>query len=397
MKSLSPHSKVAAAILASAIGASANAFPYAKPAFRYEPFDSLDKTSQNIASEKLGYLPLTWNNHGLADIERKGWDNLTSNEREAAEILGFTVDTWDCFINHYEQYSWEELAAEGVQEHFRNLGWDEGYWTHETEGVPYTDARWWDQLTDTEKLAANKLCYFEQNWDKLDMNPNDSFFPYPMPDFRYVPWAELPYVTRLTASGTMNYTEELWDNLGTHIVEKNTFLNLDPIEREGAMELGFYIHNWDCFMNHYQSYFWSSFHEDLKIAITELGWTEDMWNDNSVLVPESEGKIWIDLSATEKAAATRLCYFREIWDGEPIASWYDFELGSTMALPGEGPVPKDIDLDIFETTGYVGKAPGDVGVDAYTVTEIPTAKSSSFRVVTSSTLVVLSMGLFLFV
>jgi len=198
---LSPPSKAAIAILASAASATAyNAFPYAQPVFRYESFSKLDITSQNIAEEKLGYTPATRNNHGLADIERKGWDNLTSNQRDATSTLGFTQATWDCFINHYEQYSWDELAEEGVQEHYRNLGWDEGYWTHEKEGTPYTDARWWGQLTDTEKLAANKLCYFENNWDKIDMNPNDSFFPYPMPDFRYVPWAELPYVTRLTAS-----------------------------------------------------------------------------------------------------------------------------------------------------------------------------------------------------
>mmetsp|Transcript_9894 Transcript_9894/g.22230 ORF Transcript_9894/g.22230 Transcript_9894/m.22230 type:complete len:398 (+) Transcript_9894:134-1327(+) len=397
MKSLSPPSKAAIAILASAMSASANynAFPYATPAFRYESYGKLDTTSQNIASEKLGYLPVTWNNHGLAPIERKGWDNLTSNERDAATTIGFTENTWDCFINHYEQHSWEELAEEGVQEHYRNLGWDEGFWTHETEGVPYTDARWWDQLTSTEKLAANKLCYFQENWDKVDMNPNDSFFPYPMPDFRYSPWDELPYVTRNTASGMMNYTQELWDNLGTHVVEKNTFLNLDPIEREGAMELGFYIHNWDCFMNHYQAYFWSSFQQDLKVAITTLGWTEDMWVDNASEAPASEAKMWVDLTSEEKAAATRLCYFREIWDDEPIANWYDYDAGKTMAIPGEGPVPKDIDLDIFADTGYVGRAPGDVGVEVYTVADI---KSSSYRVVTSSALaLVVSMGVFIFV
>ena len=48
-----------------------------------------------------------------------------------------------------------------------------------------------------------------------------------MPAFRYTPWAELDLVGQNVASGLMNYTQELWDNLGTNVVEKNTFLNLD--------------------------------------------------------------------------------------------------------------------------------------------------------------------------
>lgn len=396
MKSRSSTSAAAIAVLAGAVTVAAEygSFPYAMPKFRFEPFHRLDSTSRNIAEEKLGYMEITWNNHGLAPIEKKGWSALTTNERDAANVLGFTEGTWDCFINHYEQYSWEDLEEKGVQQAYRGLGWTEAHWNREVEEVPYTESRWWDMLTDNEKKSANALCYYEDNWDKKDMNPNPTFFPHPMPMFRYKPWSELDSVTKNVAAGLMNYTEYTWDTFGEAIVEKNTFLNLDPEPREAALELGFYTHSWDCFMNHYQSYYWSSFHEDLRVAIETLGWTEAMWSDETDMTPESENTLWGDLTPEEKAAATRLCYFREIWDDEPITDWYDYETGKNTAVTGNGPVPKDIDLDIFQETGYVGKAPGSVGAEVYTV---DLNGNSSYRSLVSSSIMVmaLSVGTFL--
>jgi len=395
MKSLTPTSTAAIAILASATfdSVSADTFPYATPTFRFEQFLELDTTSQSIAEEKLGYIELTWNNHGLAPIEKKGWSSLSSNERDGANLIGYTEGTWDCFINHYEDYSWDELAEKGAQAHYQGLGWTQEHWEHTTDDIVYTEGRWWGQLTDNEKKAANGLCYFKENWDKVDMNPNPSFFPHPVPNFRFKPWDELSSVTQNVAGGMLKYTEATWNNLRTSVVEKNTFLNLDSDEREGAMDLGFYTHTWDCFMNHYQSYYWSSFHDDLLVAIETLGWDEAMWREESDTAPASEGKFWIDLTPDEKAAATRLCYFRETWDAEPITSWYDGDAGMNTAVTTNGPLPKDINLDIFVDTGYVGKEPGSVGAAEYTATDL---SSSSIALVSSNVLaLVLSMGVFL--
>ena len=65
----------------------------------------------------------------------------------------------------------------------------------------------------------------------------------------------------------------------------------------------------------------------------------------------------------------------------------DFSYGSTPAL-------KDINLDIFEGTGYAGRAPGQVGVDAYT-----SADSSASLTASAATTIALalSMAVFLFV
>ena len=129
-----------------------------------------------------------------------------------------------------------------IQAHYRSLGWTRAHWERTADTVPYTEARWWGQLTGVEQKAANGLCFFETNWDKVDMSPNPGYFPHPMPNFRYKPWSELHHLTHEVARDKLGYTEEKWDNLGTSVVERNTFLNLSPLEREGAMDLGFYMH-----------------------------------------------------------------------------------------------------------------------------------------------------------
>jgi len=414
MKSLSltPTTAAVLAALATVAVVSADSkFPVVKPDVRYTPFSRLDTTTQTIAEEKLGYDELTWNNHGLASIEKRRWTSLTSNERDGADLLGFSQERWDCFINHFVDYAWDELAEIGntichthechrdktyIQQHYEQLGWTQAHWEGTTTDVPYTEARWWGQLTGPEQEAANGLCFFETNWDRVDMNPNPSFFPHPMPSFRYTPWHELDSVTHHVAESKLGYTHHTWDHLRTSLVERNTFFNLEPEEREGAMDLGFYMHTWDCFMNHYSAYYWSSFHEDLKVAIETLGWTEDMWAHDSETVPASETTKWAALTPDERAAATRLCFFEESWDDLPVGEFYDYDAGRSAAGAGDaGQVPQDINLDIFEHTGYAGKAPESVGLPAYTVL----GRSGSCRTLAPSGVaaLVLSVGLLLWV
>ena len=182
--------------------------------------------------------------------------------------------------------------------------------------MPQSEEKWWGQLTDEERSAANAICYFEDNWDGIDMNPNNGEFPYPKPDFRFVPWSELSSDIKDTAQTALGYDESTWDYLGTNIAERNVFNNLDSGQREGALEIGFYTHTWDCFMNHYNAYFWSSLYGDIKTAYETLGWTEDSWSEvEGSSPPDTQYTLWKDLTPEEKAAATDLCYFEETWNG----------------------------------------------------------------------------------
>lgn len=246
---------------------------------------------------------------------------MTPTQVEGATQLGYNEETWDCFIHHYNSYLWNELETYSFDDHFRDLGWTESSWNGQS-ALPSTEAKWWGQLTAEEKTAAHKICYFEDNWDMIDMNPNDSIFPHPKPDFRFVPWDQLPSLTQDTAETALGYDELAWNELKTNIAEHNTFLNLDSAQREGALEIGFYTHSWDCWMNHYEAYFWPSFYGDLKKAIETLGWTENSWTEVDS-PPASESTFWNDLTPEEKAAATQLCYFEETWNGDELSTFYD--------------------------------------------------------------------------
>lgn len=232
------------------LSASAQEFPFPRPDKRYVPFGALSGEDQSTAQNALGYTSITWNVPGLAPVEKLGWWQFSAAQKAGAEALGYTENQWDCFINHYLTYTWDELAAEGLTGALETLGWTQNSW--EGSGAsPDSESKWWGQLTQTEKEAARKLCYFQDNWNQVDMTANNSYFPFPFPTFRYVPWSELSAETQDTASATLGYTEAgVWDSLGNNTAELNTYLNLDETERNGALELGFYTHTWDCFMNH---------------------------------------------------------------------------------------------------------------------------------------------------
>lgn len=285
---------------------------------------------QEIAANVLGYTSTSWNvvGGGFAAIERKGWGDLDFNERIGAIQLGYDKNTWECFVHHYQSYTWGQLNVV-AQEGARALGWTQALW--DGGGGPDSDDKWWGELTEAERSGANGLCYFEDNWNQIDMNPNRSFFPHPPPDFRYVPWMELSTVARGTAEDGMDYAMDTWNVLDTNPLEASrAFYDLDVSQRDAANSLGFYPHSWDCFINHFNAISWKFFYGDTKLAVETLGWTVESW-DRSAPAPASEGKAWDELSPRERAAATRICYFREIWDNVAITEWYDYEKGMNTA------------------------------------------------------------------
>ena len=248
-------------------------FPYPRPDIRYTSFEALSVADQITVQNALDYTPITWNVHGLAPVETLGWWQFSSDQKAGAEALGFTENTWDCYINHYMTYTWDELAAFGLTSSIETLGWSQDSWEGNGES-PDTESKWWGQLTNAEKDAARNLCYFEDNWNQADMTTNDSYFPFPFPALRYKPWSELSQDTKDTAADFLGYLDsDMWDTLGNNTAEFNTYLNLDATERKGALDLGFYTHTWDCFINHYDAYYWDSLHGSLLIAAEQVSCT----------------------------------------------------------------------------------------------------------------------------
>ena len=250
-------------------------------------------------------------------------------------------------MDHYRSLTWDRLKGlTDVHQSYKALGWTRGHWESGSSN-PESEDRWWEQLTFGQKTAANDICYFQDNWNAIDMNPNPSFFPHPLPEFRYVPWSELLDMEKGTASRMLNYTKDSWNLLQSNSLEiDETFYGLGSQQREGANELGFYPHTWDCHMNHYNAYYWKGFYGEMKLAIEALGWTVQSW-DYAISEPATESQDWKELTAKQRAAATMLCYFREVWDDVPITEWYDYEKGVNTAVSPDGPMPVDIDMSIF--------------------------------------------------
>lgn len=275
------------------------------------------------------------------------WDNLDFSEQLGAVQLGFSKNTWDCYMDHYRSLTWDELRSKHAAYHsYLALGWTRIQWDGDAV-YPASDDRWWGHLADAERAAANGLCYFEANWNGVDMNPNPSFFPYPVPAFRYVPFGRLSPPGQRAARSVMGYTAASWNLLHSSPVERGeAFYDLSREQREWASARGLYAHTWNCHINHFNSYSWSGFYGDFKVAVEALGWTAASWDaEPAVTWPASEGQDWIDLTPRERAAATMLCYFAEAWDGVAITEWFDATVGAVVSP--DGPLPAGIDMSFF--------------------------------------------------
>ena len=142
-------------------------FPYPKPKQRYVPWSALDADFKRSMSESLLYTEDTWNNLGTAEVEGYSWRQLTAQQRyDAMHLLGMYERTWDCFQNHYRAHSWEEIefdaqvALEKVG--YNSLNYDAGV-------VPSVFGNSWDRLSSLERDALPDFCYFEDNWDKINL------------------------------------------------------------------------------------------------------------------------------------------------------------------------------------------------------------------------------------
>jgi hypothetical protein len=135
-----------------------------QPDFRYVAWDGINDAQQVLAGTGLDYTEDTWNVPGTADVELLAFVSLTPENQIAALALGFSEEVWDCYINHYDDFTWAELATEGVQQYFIILGWSENSWTGATD-PPESDDFFFDELSSEEKTAAEEICYFELLWN----------------------------------------------------------------------------------------------------------------------------------------------------------------------------------------------------------------------------------------
>ena len=135
------------------------------PEIRYTLWSESSPPIQDAAID-LGYNPSTWDEPGTAEVEELSYETI--NAPATMKVIGMNEVTWDCYMNHYEDFSWEELEEEEVQEWYEVLGWTERAWESGID-EPTTEEEDWDELSDEQRLAAENICFFRETWDGLNM------------------------------------------------------------------------------------------------------------------------------------------------------------------------------------------------------------------------------------
>ena len=142
--------------------------PY--PHGRYVEYTTITDMEFLMNINELGYTMETWNLPGsYHDLEGLSYDSLSTGQRGIIEDdIGWSSDTWDCYINHYKDYTWEQLQDVGVVLYYEILGYDQMKWNTvvgRKDNHAFSESLTWQELPFREKLAAKELCYFEEIWN----------------------------------------------------------------------------------------------------------------------------------------------------------------------------------------------------------------------------------------
>ena len=138
------------------------------PEKRFTEWTRLSDSDKDIAQNSLGYSKYSWNIVGTNDIEKWRYSDLYDDEMLAVDHLGIDSNQWDCHINHYFGYWWEDMENLGIDIYFLELGWSSENWD-QPDNRPETEDMNWKELSEDQQNAARELCYTEELWDIVPM------------------------------------------------------------------------------------------------------------------------------------------------------------------------------------------------------------------------------------
>lgn len=326
--------------------------PY--PLDRFQVWRKLSGDEQKILNAVLGYDKKRWNLPGLNKLERFTFsaiqnmsnfgeffavEKVTGMDTQIDVIMNVMNvtdrDVWDCHINHYEDFFWDELVNASIATHFETLGWNND--TFEDKGSPpESENKDWYELTQAEKDAATALCYFPDLWagdveiadwifqpEQLDSATTDPFVEnitiedrptieyWNFPTIPLTVWAELTVHQQGNAT-ILGYNETTWDYPGIDMKSVNTsFLRWDALSDEqqlaaAALDLAEFY--WDCLIQHYDNYPWSDLKaKGVKHLYEALNWNYASWH-GIVAPPSSNNQTFGQLGRGQQIAAKQLCY-----------------------------------------------------------------------------------------
>lgn len=89
--------------------------------------------------------------------------------------FNFTEENWDCWVNHYDGFTWRYFSIYGFNWTLIDLGWTEKTWNSNNASLaPPSESKKWTKLTSKEKAAARELCYNADLWDKVPIDEWDA-------------------------------------------------------------------------------------------------------------------------------------------------------------------------------------------------------------------------------
>lgn len=138
------------------------------PEVRYQQYRWLSEEDRQKVSE-AGYTPEEWDQPMSAVVESIPFSDLGILQSKIT-ALGLSQEQWDCYINNYSGYKWDQLSNQ-LQIHALALGWTPSTWENSksSNSKPAVFRNFWDELSDPQKKTAGEFCYFENTWNEENL------------------------------------------------------------------------------------------------------------------------------------------------------------------------------------------------------------------------------------
>ena len=138
------------------------------PTNRYKAYNSVCGDLK-ASADSLGYSATTWNLF-TSSVDLLKYNSIDPSKLTFVNKLLDGSSTaqwqpsWDCWVNHYEGYTWTELASANVQQYFITLGWNQDWWDNNS-GTPSSESVDFDQLPSDQRSAATEVCFQKSTWN----------------------------------------------------------------------------------------------------------------------------------------------------------------------------------------------------------------------------------------
>eukprot|EP00978_Attheya_sp_CCMP212_P024994 scaffold79552_cov46-Attheya_sp.AAC.1 len=266
------------------------------------------------AWDDLDFGGISWTVQGMnEEREEDTWSDLDEEDRALAEIVGFTGDSWDCQINHYNGYNWTDIKNANLTEYFETIGYDEDMWEEDEDAA--IDVKAWGEIEAEIQAALEGICWTQDLWDNYGTEP-EGFLYYGTFAWTYVE----KYVRNAWEAIGFTKAKTSWSQQGRDYdaIESKSWFSLNnesSFFQGNATIVGFTSETWDCHINHYDDYDWEELVAyDLNAYFEIIGYTQDSWEGVNATDLDVDNKYWGEIETEVQGALVAICWTEDLWD-----------------------------------------------------------------------------------